>query len=205
MFRFATVVCAAASVFPDDLSLSEGLHLLQLKVAKTTDSESYAGGEAKPFGPEPWNEKSRDAVPWNRYGNSKVNCHVKSSVQGYLTDKSRDFPEDLALPGTPHQIVAGRCRPTGPGLYPVLTKKDGSEAVQMYNLGCSQGIYHMGFNAKSYVERQAKDFGKGGQNKPMLQRCSAATSYAFKFDDVIVRVLPDWDRKPASAGGKKKK
>lgn len=204
MFRFATVVCAAASVFPDDLSLSEGLHLLQLKVAKTTDSESYAGGEAKPFGPEPWNEKSRDAVPWNRYGNSKVNCHVKSSVQGYLTDKSRDFPEDLALPGTPHQIVAGRCRPTGPGLYPVLTKKDGSEAVQMYNLGCSQGIYHMGFNAKSYVERQAKDFGKGGQNKPMLQRCSAATSYAFKFDDVIVRVLPDWDRKPASAGGKKK-
>jgi len=113
MFRFATVVCAAASVFPDDLSLSEGLHLLQLKVAKTSDSESYAGGEAKPYGPEPWNEASRDAVPWKRYKNSKVNCHVKSSVQGYLTDKSRVFPKDLAFEGNPHQIVAGRCRPTG--------------------------------------------------------------------------------------------
>jgi len=74
----------------------------------------------------------------------------------------------------------------------------------MYNLGCSQGIYHMGFNAKDYVERQSKDYGKGGQNKPQTAACSAATSYAFKFDDVIVRVLPDWDRKPASAGGKTK-
>lgn len=207
MLRFATVVCTAASVFPDDLSLSEGLHLLQLKGAKTTNSESYAGGEARPSQEELerlWNEKSRTAMPWSRYGFSKMNCHVRQSVQGYLSDKSTKLPKDMRFGGDPYQTVAGRCRPTGPGLYPVLTKKDGSEAVQMYNLGCSQGIYDMRLNSQALMEGSHPDRGKGGQNKPLEQACSAATSYAFKFDDVIVRVLPDWDRTPASAGGNRK-
>jgi len=204
MFRFATVVCAAASVFPDDLPLSDGLHLLQLKGAKTTDSESYAGGDARPSQEDLWNEKSRTSMPWSRYGSSKMNCHVRQSVQGYLTDKSTRLPKDMRFDGDPYQTVAGRCRPAGPGLYPVLTKKDGSESVQMYNLGCSQGIYSMSLNSRAIMQGSHPDRGKGGQNKPLERACSAATAYAFRFDDVIVRVLPDWDRKPASAGGSRK-
>lgn len=194
MFRFATVVGAAATVFPDDMSLSEGMNLLQLKVAKTRDSESYASAKDLPF--ELWNEASRTSLPWSRYGFGKVNCHVKTSVQGYVTDKSITFPVAERYDGALHQTVAGRCRPRGPGIYPVLTKKDGSESVQMYNLGCAQGIYSMSLNSRALMQGSHPDRGKGGQNKPQETACSAATSYAFKFDEVIVRIHPDWDRNP---------
>lgn len=60
-----------------------------------------------------------------------------------------------------------RKNPMGPGLYPLITRKDGSEAVQFYQFACA----HWG----------------------SFQACAFMNSLAFKFNDVIVRIHPDMD------------
>merc|ERR550537_1767242 len=60
-----------------------------------------------------------------------------------------------------------RKNPQGPGLYPLITRSDGSEAVQFYQFTCP----HFG----------------------SFQACAFMNSLAFKFGDVIVRIHPDMD------------
>jgi len=65
------------------------------------------------------------------------------------------------------QMHLERKNPMGPGLYPLITRKDGSEAVQFYQFACA----HWG----------------------AMQACAFMNSLAFKFNDVIVRIHPDMD------------
>jgi len=57
--------------------------------------------------------------------------------------------------------------PQGPGMYPLMTKKDGTEAVQFYQCACPVSASE--------------------------HSCSFMNSLAFKFGDVKVRIHPDMD------------
>jgi len=63
--------------------------------------------------------------------------------------------------------VQPQANPQGPGLYPLLTKSDGSEAVQFYQCACAVHA--------------------------STQACGFMNSMAFKFGDVYVRIHPDMD------------
>jgi len=77
---------------------------------------------------------------------------------------SGDVHVDAWVNDQPHKA---RKNPQGPGLYPLITRQDGSEAVQLYQFSCA----HWG----------------------SFQACSFMNSLAFKFGSTVVRIHPDMD------------